>query len=222
MNTNPRTIAALTLFLMVAVLHILGLLFRPDLAFYSKPFLMITLGFYYATAATRINVWFIAALFFSFGGDVLLLDKDNYFIFGLASFLLAHLMYIKLNAGFLSGMNRPNILWSSLPFVLILFGLMSLFYNNLESMLIPVLVYGITISSFGAITFAVYRENKSTENLWLLVGALLFILSDSLIAFNKFYKANELYPIVIMVTYILAQFLICKSFISKSHAEVKS
>ncbi|MBL4643249.1 MAG: hypothetical protein JKY44_06630, partial [Flavobacteriaceae bacterium] len=46
--------------------------------------------------------------------------------------------------------------------------------------------------------------------------AILFILSDSLIALNKFYEPNELYGVTIMITYIFAQFLICKAMIVKS------
>ena len=61
-----------------------------------------------------------------------------------------------------------------------------------------------------------YRNEKSTENTWLLIGALIFIISDSLIALNKFYEPSEFYGISIMITYILAQFLICKAFILKS------
>ena len=89
-------------------------------------------------------------------------------------------------------------------------------FKNLNEMKIPVIIYGIVISSFGASALMVYRQEKSTENGWLLLGALLFILSDSLIAINSFYSANEMYSFLIMTTYILAQYFIVKSFIVKS------
>ena len=81
--------------------------------------------------------------------------------------------------------------------------------------------YGLTISTFGSAALLNYRGNKSTENLWLFIGALIFIGSDSLIALEKFYEPNELYGVAIMVTYILAQFLICKSMIAKSAVSPK-
>jgi uncharacterized membrane protein YhhN len=62
-----------------------------------------------------------------------------------------------------------------------------------------------------------YRKEQSTENLWLLIGAILFIFSDSLIAVDKFYQPNEIYGVSIMITYILAQFLICKAMIVKTN-----
>ena len=95
---------------------------------------------------------------------------------------------------------------------------MYLIYSNLGEMLIPVAVYGITISTFGSVALLNYRNEKSTENLWLLVGALLFILSDSLIALNKFYEPHDIYGVSIMITYILAQFLICKAMIVKTNS----
>ena len=94
---------------------------------------------------------------------------------------------------------------------------MFLIYPNLGGMLIPVALYGITISTFGSVTLLNYRSEKSTENLWLFIGAIIFILSDSLIALDKFYQPNEIYGATIMITYILAQFLICKAMIVKSN-----
>ena len=84
-------------------------------------------------------------------------------------------------------------------------------------MLIPVVIYGITISTFGSVALLNYRGEKSTENLWLCIGAILFVLSDSLIALNKFYEPNEIYGVAIMISYILAQFLICKALIVKTN-----
>ena len=49
------------------------------------------------------------------------------------------------------------------------------------------------------------------------IQSIIFIFSDSLIALNKFYESNDLYGVSIMITYILAQFLICKAMIVKSN-----
>ena len=42
-------------------------------------------------------------------------------------------------------------------------------------MLIPVVVYGVTISTFGSVAFLYYRSEISTENGWLFIGEILFI-----------------------------------------------
>jgi uncharacterized membrane protein YhhN len=138
-------------------------------------------------------------------------------MYGIAAFLLAHVVYIKITVGFLPKDLTAKMITSAVPFVFFFGLLMYLIYPNLGEMLIPVVVYGITISTFGSVTFLNYREEKSTENLWLFIGAIIFIFSDSLIALNKFYQPNDLYGVSIMITYILAQFLICKAMIVKSN-----
>ena len=83
-------------------------------------------------------------------------------------------------------------------------------------MLIHVVVYGLTISTFGAITLLNYINQKSTENLWVFLGAIFFIASDSMIALNRFYEPQEMYSVAIMITYIVAQYLLCKAIIVKN------
>ena len=80
----------------------------------------------------------------------------------------------------------------------------------------PVFAYATIIAIFGVVSLMNYIQEKSVENTWFLIGAILFIISDSLIAINKFYGAKEIYGILIMITYILAQYLICKAFIVKN------
>ena len=216
MKKQTRITIASILFLVIVILHLYGVLNHEMLAFSTKPLLMVTLVLIYLTSVKKPSFWFVSALFFSFWGDVLLLFKEQYFVFGLASFLLAHILYIKISASFLKKIKLQKVVLVSLPFVVFLIGLLYLIKNNLGDMLIPVVVYGITISSFGAVTLLNYVQEKSTSNLWLFLGAIIFIISDSLIAINKFYEPKEIYGLTIMATYIVAQYLICKAVISKN------
>jgi uncharacterized membrane protein YhhN len=93
---------------------------------------------------------------------------------------------------------------------------MYLLKDNLGGMLIPVIVYGLTISAFGVVALLNYMTEKSLTNLVLLGGALFFILSDSIIALGKFLQYEKYFPLLIMATYILAQYLICKFMTQKS------
>ena len=54
------------------------------------------------------------------------------------------------------------------------------------------------------------RKNlvNSTSFLLVFIGALIFVVSDSCIAINVFYKPFEFARIAIMSTYTIAQFLI--------------
>ena len=215
MIKKTRIAVASILFLIVTLLHLYGCFNNEILAFSTKPFLMVSLVILYLVSTKKPNFWLVSALFFSFWGDVFLLFKEEFFLFGLASFLVAHFLYIKITAGFLKKIGFKKIVLVSLPFVAILLGLLFLIKDNLGEMLIPVIVYGFTICSFGAVALLNYLQEKSTENLWLFLGALIFIASDSMIAINRFYEPKELYTISIMVTYIVAQYLICKAMIVK-------
>jgi uncharacterized membrane protein YhhN len=212
---KKTTIASIT-FLVVVVLHTLGLLLNEKIAFLSKPFLITTLVIVYLIAVKKPSFWYVSALFFSFWGDVLLLFKNQFFVYGLASFLLAHIMYIKITASFIKKVSLQKVVLASLPFVVFLFSFLYLIIDNLEEMNIPVIFYGVVISSFGALSFLNYMQEKNTANLWLFLGSIIFIISDSLIALNKFYEPKEFYAISIMLTYIVAQYLICRAIITKT------
>ncbi|MBE7653405.1 lysoplasmalogenase family protein [Tenacibaculum finnmarkense] len=85
--------------------------------------------------------------------------------------------------------------------------------DNLGEMLVPVLVYGTAISGFGTCALLNYQQEKSIENTVLLLGAILFIASDSGIALNNFYSPTHFFDIAIIILYVLAQFLIVKAIL---------
>lgn len=220
MTKQTKITTVSIVFLAVVSLHIFGIIFSEKLAFITKPFLMTILLVIYLVSVNKPNFWFVSALFFSFLGDVLLLFKAQFFVFGLVSFLIAHILYIKLTIAFLKKTSYQKIALISLPFVVFLISFLSLLIDNLGEMQVPVIIYGIVISSFGVVALLNYIQKKTTESLWLFIGAVIFITSDSLIAINKFFAPNEMYQLLIMITYIVAQYLICKAFIVKaSHQE---
>lgn len=216
MTKQTKIITTSIVFLAVVILHIYGVLFLDKLAFISKPFLITTLVIVYLVSVKKPNFWFVSALFFSFWGDVLLLFKEQFFVFGLASFLVAHLLYIKITTRFIKKVNFKKIALVSLPFLIFLISFLYLLGDDLGGMKYPVIIYGIVISTFGSVALLNYIQEKSTSNLWLFLGAIIFITSDSLIAINRFYAPKEIYQLLIMLTYIVAQYLICKAIIAKT------
>ncbi|PQJ23512.1 hypothetical protein BSU00_04900 [Tenacibaculum sp. SG-28] len=183
---------------------------------------MVSLVLLYLTAVDKPKLIFVSALFFSFLGDVLLLNKGDFFLYGLAAFLITHILYIKIIAQFLEKEITTKMISSSVPFLLFFIGVFYLIYSNLGSMLFPVLIYGIVIATFGAISLLNYREFQSKPNFYLLFGAILFILSDSFIAINKFYHEEVYFHFFIMLTYIIAQFLICYAMVLKRKVPITS
>jgi uncharacterized membrane protein YhhN len=165
------------------------------------------------------------ALVFSWGGDVLLsLTRFNelFFLIGLGSFLLAQVMYL---IAFFSTPGKNTITGSGFWTLLIVaaYGVALVYYlwDGLGDMQIPVLVYAITILTM--LTAAINRRAKVNRLSFLLVlfGAILFVMSDSLIAINKFKQPFELARIAIMLTYITAQYLIITGCLKQYSIETK-
>ena len=179
----------------------------------SKPSLLIALILYFfvhrkiLTFKTRVMT--LLALVFSLLGDVFLMFVDkspNYFMLGLISFFLAHVFYCLV---FFSNRN-PNTKPISLIIVLTIyaFGLFYLLKDNLGDLLIPVLFYIVVILLM--VITAFLRQKKVPQKSFILVfiGAILFVISDSILALNKFYMPLQFSSISIMLTYGLAQFFI--------------
>lgn len=217
MTKQIKISIASILFLLVAIVDLFAVINQcKSLEIIFKPLLMSTLVIVYLFSVKKANFWLVSALFFSFWGDVFLLDKNNNFVFGLASFLIAHIMYIKMTHSFLHGISLVKTLTAAIPFVTLFAVLLYVVYPNLNELLVPVIIYGIVISFFGALTLLNYRQNKTTYNSWLLLGAILFITSDSLIAINNFYRPDLIFEIAIITLYIVSQYLIVKSVILKA------
>ena len=109
------------------------------------------------------------------------------FIPGLVFFLLAHLMYLWV---FISTPGKNSVLSSRvyllIPVLLFGIGLIVFLYNDLGEMRIPVIMYAVVILLM--LSGAINRiEKVNRKSYWLvLAGAILFVISDSFIAINKF------------------------------------
>jgi uncharacterized membrane protein YhhN len=76
-------------------------------------------------------------------------------------------------------------------------------------MKIPVIIYGIIISTM------LYFSIKTQEKL-LIVGALFFVISDSVLSVNLFVSSSLLLNLLVMITYVLAQVLLVKGILKTS------
>ncbi len=178
----------------------------------TKPLLMpLLIVLYLSKKQIALPNWYyILALIFSFLGDVFLMFKSkDFFIPGLASFLIAHLFYISIFIKESKIMRWPTL-------IIFLITISYLFflkpYIPIE-LILPVSVYCIVISFLGIV--AVNRKKSSFGYSLISFGALLFILSDSFIAFNKFFGNLPQSSFLIMSTYGLAQLLILFGFLKK-------
>jgi uncharacterized membrane protein YhhN len=205
-------IIPLIAFVLFSLIDFYGIYLEKQLMVnFAKPMLMITLFWYYYSNTKPLNKYFVLGLFFSFLGDLLLLGTGEvYFIFGLLFFLIAHVFYIIMVLRLIPARKPKNFIMASVPFLLLFLILMNILFAGLGSMKIPVIIYAMTISFFGIVSLLLYLETKTKISLILLVGVLIFISSDTILALNLFYKTQSFYPLLIMMSYVLAQYLICR------------
>ncbi|MFO7672458.1 MAG: lysoplasmalogenase [Lutibacter sp.] len=206
---------ALFAFVLVSVLDLIGLIFNIEsLLYVFKPFIMLALLFLYTKSVSDINKWYSTALIFSFFGDVFLMYSGQLpFKIGLISFLIAHILFIKIVMHRIKKVSFLNIVTAIIPFGIFLYLLIFILKDTLGELLVPVLIYGFTISVFGVVSLVNYLETKSTKSIWMLIGAIVFMISDALLAINKFYLPKEIFEVLIMGAYIIAQYLIFRSMI---------
>jgi uncharacterized membrane protein YhhN len=173
----------------------------------------------------KLHLMMAAGLVFSWFGDILLEftgRNENMFLFGLASFMVAQLIYMYLffaTPGKNSiASNRKLLL---IPPVAAAALLISFLYSDLGTMRLPVILYALAIMAM--VTGAINRiEKVNRESFYLVLsGAVLFLISDSTIAINKFSYKFELSSIAVMSTYIMAQYLITVGYIKQYNLKLK-
>lgn len=184
------------------------------LSYLTKPLLMITLGiFYFQKTKENLNSQdkiMLAALLFSCFGDTFLMfqgQNPNFFLFGLGSFLLAQIAYT-----IIFYKQSKAQYYKRIPFLLYTLVLLNLLLSNIPAdFKIPILVYSLTITLMGI--KAMERQTNSKSYQFVLIGAITFIASDSLIALNKFAFDIPFSGVWIMATYIVAQYLIVEGIL---------
>jgi len=143
--------------------------------------------------------WFVVALVCSLAGDIFLMLPKDMFVAGLASFLVGHVCYV---AGFWA--HGPGgvafAIWAVAVAVVVtpvarrILGAI----KDQRDLVVPVALYIVVISVMLATALA-------TGNAFAGIGALLFVSSDTMIAWNRFVRPFRAAELGIMVTYHLGQ-----------------
>ena len=83
---------------------------------------------------------------------------------------------------------------------------------QLGALQIPVSLYAITLSITGFLGVLIAVESGTKAALCLAIGSLMFVISDSMIAFDAFYFGQRIFGPWVMASYIPAQFLMAIFF----------
>lgn len=162
-------------------------------------------------AGSAFRFWLLGLAFSTLGDVFLMFEGGQYFLMGLGAFLCTHLCYIIALNRWRNG--TPGLIqrepeWA-LPFIGYIIGFLWFLWNGIPAeMKVPVTVYAIVINLMMMSAFQLKSQLRPSSFYNLFGGAILFTLSDSLIALNKFGAPFPYAHFAVMVTYIVGQALL--------------
>jgi uncharacterized membrane protein YhhN len=185
----------------------------------TKPLLLVLLMIWFMQSPVQqkgLRYLVLLALLLSWAGDIFLMlepESPGWFMAGLASFLLAHLVYI---AVFLRLRKRQPVPVATnylLLAVICIYTILLLMVvlPHTGQLQIPVAIYALTIAVMVATAGHAFGTSTPAARFYCLGGAVLFILSDSMLAINRFVHPFPLAGAAVMLSYGLAQFCIAKA-----------
>jgi len=138
-----------------------------------------------------------AGLLFCLAGDVLLL-KENLFVFGLASFLIGHIIFI-ISFLYVGGLKT---FWSPLMILAPMATAMYFYISpDLGELKIPVLIYTVVICFMCWQGVNLFLWQRHTATAMIAIAVISFLISDSILAINKFSSPLPYAGILILSTY---------------------
>lgn len=209
----------LVLFFIFAIVEVFGEYKDiKKIEYCTKPLLMPLLILFYifgvveTTSITNVDWLIVIALLGGCAGDIFLMleNEDKWFLFGMGAFFINQIFYII--SFFLSITDITNFIsWGYFllgPAILVLVFTVPRFIKKTEDMKIPVLVYLVSILLMHIAAILRFAEFQGLPFVLVYVGSISFIFSDACIAVNKWAGEFINARLIIMTTYILAQFYI--------------
>lgn len=211
------SIQLIILTLISASIHLWGEYGGPDeLIYIFKPLTMLLIIYQAWRLPAPANKphyknIILLGLAFSLGGDILLIFP-NLFLFGLISFLIAQIIYI---VAFRKGRPFTAFTWAQLPLLAYGVIIFLILQPGLGSMAIPVALYMLVIMTMLWQAWDQWQPDQQKWAMLALIGAASFVLSDTLLAFNKFHTEFALARLLTLTTYFCAQWLIAHSILQE-------
>lgn len=197
-----------------AMLHLYGAYKDKKWLFYLfKPISTLAIAvlcWYLAPAVNSYVGLILIGLLLSILGDVFLMLPKDRFIPGLLSFLVAHLAYIM---AFSIDLELTYSWALILPLIITALVYLTLLWPSLAEMKAPVFVYMSIIVVMAWVSGERYFGLSTSASLYAFIGALVFLFSDAMLAFDRFKKQFHSAYAVIIVSYYVAQYFIALSVI---------
>jgi len=194
----------LYIFAAFAIIFIATLPFKPypgNFVIKAIPAISLSALALVTVSGSRGKLLFASLLLCAAGDVALEIGAEQYFIIGLGFFLIAQIMFIvTFSRDFKMQKSRIAIIAILAIYALAMAIVMT---PSLREMAIPVYSYLVVITLMG-----IFAALRAARNKLTLYGAVSFIVSDSIIAINKFMMPVPAADYLVMGTYYLALFLI--------------
>ena len=182
----------------------------PKLYYFFKPLTTILILFVVLTAPPgKYKILIVVGILFSLMGDVLLMLPSDQFLLGLICFLITHICYI---VAFLSDSKFGRPIWPYLLLAVITIAIFELLSGGISAaMKFPVAVYAAALSLMTAQALARNLQLKNRGSMLAAIGAILFLISDTTLAYDRFIIGFTAAHAIILFTYYAAQYFIAVS-----------
>lgn len=202
-----------------AVLAIAGSYLSPWLHYVFKPLTTLLIvamllrrggeGEPEVDAGTGYRRAILIGLLLSTLGDVFLMLPGDWFVFGLGSFLCAHIAY-------LVGLSRRApwfaAVWPFPAYAALAAAVLSVLWPHLPGELrVPVIVYVVVLAAMAAQAAAAWRHRASLATALAALGGAFFVASDATLAIDRFAAPFAAASTVVLASYWIAQTLIALS-----------
>lgn len=160
-------------------------------------------------------LWFTLGAIFSLVGDICLMLPGNYFLAGLVSFLFAHLLYV---TGFLSESVHLSPIWIGISVIVASFAVVMTRKirrgihqkTGARRLRWSVTIYSIAVTSMFLSALSTIQKPGWSLSAYIIVslGGLLFYLSDTILAYDRFVTSLRHGRLIVRITYHLGQMLL--------------
>lgn len=196
----------------------------PFLDYIFKPLIMLWIGGYFYWHSKGIDHMVVrmalSAFIASWAGDLFMMFADQfiYFVLGIASFLTAQVFYVFLFLRTIKLSGKKSFLKKKPVWLIayIVYGITVyiLLFPHLDGVLKPaVLIYVLAILSMSSMALNRLGNGHPISFTLVFAGSLLFVASDTMIAINRFLVSIPFEGLLIMSTYIGAQYLIMRGLL---------
>jgi uncharacterized membrane protein YhhN len=161
---------------------------------------------FYLLGAEQIHFLIIAAIIFSWAGDIFLINKDIqiFFKLGLAAFLVSQIFYIIAFRVLAGSVNFSALIISAVIAVPVGFFILKLL-NASPPMKVPVAAYAVVIILMSMAALQLMLAQPNFSGILIFAASMVYLFSDTYMAYLLFHGKPKYFNVITMTPYIIAQ-----------------